>query len=152
MTTAQDKARAAIAGKADIARGKIEAARRDAEARKQKRLHPTPQFYQMPKSTGDPEVDSAADLNELQKGFAKRAKDEVDRFRLATDSEYWACLCFQTREQKDHFLQALKLIDLGDKYLDGQLVAERLGVLLPEAKVPYNTSARLDPKLVNLTK
>jgi len=60
------------------------------------------------------------------------------RFRLITDSEFWVCMCFETREQKVEFLRRLKLIDLGDKHIDGLEVAERLGVPLksPRAKWP----------------
>ena len=103
-----------------------------------------PHYYDTPKETGDAEVDSAADLNAVQAGFRKRAKDEGKRFESATDTEYWACLCFQTREQKESFLKALNLLHIGDKYLDGQEVAKVLGVQLPGADVPYNTSSKID--------
>lgn len=103
-----------------------------------------PRYYDMPKQSGDPEKDSEADLSELQAGFRKRAKDEGRRFEQATDTEYWACLCFQTREQKEAFLKALNLLAIGDKYLDGQEVAKVLGVELPSADVPYNTSSKKD--------
>lgn len=108
-------------------------------------------YVTMPELTGDPEIDSKNDLAELQNGFKLRAKLESDRFRLATDSEYWACICFQTREQKEHFLKILSIIDLGDKYLDGQMVAKRLGIELPAANVPYNVSDKEDKKLIKLT-
>lgn len=130
-------AREAAEAKKDAARQKIAAAKREAEERKRIKKNPPPVMVAMPEPTGDPEADSAADLDAVQSGFRDRAKRESERFALATDSEYWACICFQTREQKDRFLSALGLLDLGDKYLDGQLVAERLGVELPGADVPY---------------
>ena len=88
----------------------------------------------------------------MQQGFRKRAADEGKRFALATDSEYWACICFQTREQKESFLVALDILKFGDRYLDGQAVAKQLGVALPKADVPYKTSAKPDPAWVELTK
>ena len=103
-----------------------------------------PQYYDMPEQTGNAEIDSTADLDALQSGFRKRAKDESRRFELATDTEHWFCVNFQTREQKDAFLKAMNLWAIGDKYLDGQLVADVLGVALPDADVPYNTSAKID--------
>ena len=35
----------------------------------------------------------------------------------------------------------------GDKYIDGELLAKRMGIALPAADVPYNVSARPDKKL-----
>jgi len=61
-------------------------------------------------------------------GYRERAKSEADRFKLATDSEYWFAVCFRTREEKDAFLAASGLDRLGDKYLDGQAAATILGV------------------------
>ncbi len=74
------------------------------------------------------EADSAAELNAMQQAFKARAKQEARRFRDVTDSEYWVALCFQTREDKDRFLRALNLIQLGDKYIDGHKAAKLLGV------------------------
>ena len=101
-------------------------------------------YVDLPDPTGDAEVDSLADLDAVQEGFRKRASNEAKRFELSTDSEYWACLCFQSREQCNAFLKALDLLHIGDKYLDGVKVAEKLGVVLPPADVPYNTSERID--------
>ncbi|WP_216364377.1 hypothetical protein [Pantoea coffeiphila] len=102
-----------------------------------------PQMVTLPELTGDAEVDSKADLDALQEGFRQRAKAEASRFELTTDSEYWCALCFQTREQKEVFLKALDLFTHGDKYLDGQLVAERLGIKLPEGHVPYKPDGKI---------
>jgi hypothetical protein len=60
--------------------------------------------------------------------------------------------CLQTREQKEAFLTALKLLQHGDKYLDGRLLAQRMGIELPPAAVPYNTSAKVDAKFAALVK
>lgn len=84
--------------------------------------------------------------------FIARSKAEQERFALATDSEYWVGVCFQTREQKEHFLREAKLLQAGDKYIDGALVAKRLGIALPPAAVPYNISAKVDAKYAALVK
>ena len=78
--------------------------------------------------TGDLEVDAKAELNAMQQGFRDRAKAENERFIRAVDSEFWVCLCFRSREDKEAFLQAANLLKDGDKYLSGYLAAERLGV------------------------
>ncbi len=82
--------------------------------------------------TGDLATDSTAELDALARGFRERTAREDERFRLATDSEYWFALCFKSREEKDAFLRAARLVHLGDKYLDGRAAASTLGVDLPE--------------------
>lgn len=81
--------------------------------------------------TGDLATDSEAELDALAKGFRERTKREDERFRLATDSEYWFAVCFKTREDKDAFLAAARLMAIGDKYLDGYAVARTLGIPMP---------------------
>jgi hypothetical protein len=81
--------------------------------------------------TGDLAADSEAELDALARGFRERTKREDERFRLATDSEYWFAVCFKTREDKDAFLTAARLLALGDKYLDGYAVARTLGIPMP---------------------
>ena len=81
------------------------------------------------------EKDAKAELNQAQKAFHQRAEDERKRFELATDTEYWFCVCFQTREQKDEFLRKSGLTAQGDKYLDGLKVAKKFGVKMDSATV-----------------
>ena len=131
---------------------KADLAREIAKQKKQLLKNPQPQYVDMPEMTGDAELDSKADLDAIDEGFRARAKDEAARFRLATDSEYWFRVCFQSREQKEEFLRKMDLIDIGDKSLDGQLVAGRLGVEISEQDVPYNTSSKIDTKLLKLVK
>lgn len=80
--------------------------------------------------TGVEEIDTKAELNALQIGFRERKAREAERFKNATDSEFWVALCFRTREQKEQFLKVAKLIEHGDKYLDGELVAKILNIPL----------------------
>lgn len=82
--------------------------------------------------TGDLATDAAAELDALAIGFRERTKREDERFRLATDSEFWFALCFKSREEKDAFLRAARLWHVGDKYLDGRAAAAVLGVDLPD--------------------
>jgi hypothetical protein len=73
---------------------------------------------------------------EIRTAFMQRTKNEAARVELVTDTEFWCCLCFETREQKDNFLKAAGLFDIGDKYLDGRQVARKLGID-PGAKVQW---------------
>ena len=68
--------------------------------------------------TGDIEDDAKKEASALLEGFKKRAKDEDKRFELATDSEFWFCIGFKSRDQKEEFLRIMNWLELGDKYLD----------------------------------
>jgi hypothetical protein len=100
--------------------------------------------------TGDLEVDARADLEEVKSDFQKRSKAEEKRREQITDSEFWCCFCFETREQKEEFLLKLKLLDLGDKYLDGIAAAKILGVKLGEPRMVW-PRVRENKRLVELT-
>lgn len=78
--------------------------------------------------SGNLAQDAAAEFTALEQGYRDRAKAEADRFKRATDSEYWVAVCFTTREEKEAFLRAAGLAHLGDKYLDGRQVAAALDV------------------------
>lgn len=95
---------------------------------------------------------AARETSAVLQAFIARSKAEQERFLLATDSEYWVGLCFQTREQKEHFLREAKLLHAGDKYIDGALLAKRMGIVLPPAAVPYNVSAKVDAKYAALVR
>lgn len=97
----------------------------------------TPDPWRDVQYTGDRAVDAKAEMSATLKAFAARAKEEKQRFRDATDSEYWFCVCFQTRAQKEAFLKAMKWLAHGDKYLDGTAVAEREGIELPDADLRF---------------
>ena len=97
----------------------------------------------------DVEAMAEQELSEVLSGFKDRAKREDQRFQEATDSEFWIAIYFQSRDQKEEFLNKLGLMEIGDKYLDGMLVAEALGVTL-ESYIPPMPQLRLDPRLAAL--
>lgn len=133
-----------MGAKEKIAEAKAQVAKKKEQAKATLAKMKRPSSVEMPDPTGNPEIDSVADLDAVQKGFRDRIKQENNRFELATDTEYWTCLCFQTREQKEAFLKALELFEQGDKYLDGREVANRLNVELPDADVPYRSEGKID--------
>lgn len=103
-----------------------------------------PDIYSMPVQTGNVELDSKADLDEVQASFRKRIKMENSRFQNTTDSEYWFAVCFQTRAQKEAFLKAMGLFLMGDKYLDGIEVAKKLGIDIPSENVKFLPEGKVD--------
>lgn len=92
----------------------------------------------------------SARLAELHKGFRERMKAESARRELATDTEFWLCIVFQDRNQKDQFLAGSGWIGLGDKYLDGERLAQLVGVAVDKSFITYNIGGA-DPKLAALT-
>lgn len=89
------------------------------------------------------EDEARAEIDAVARGFRERGKAEAARFRDNTDSEYWVCMGFQSREQKEEFLGALGLLAHGDKYLDGLKVAKALGIDL-KTEVPPMPKFRVD--------
>lgn len=82
------------------------------------------------KYTDDLAEDSKREFQALAKSYRERAKAEDKRFTQATDSEYWFCVCFKSREEKDEFLKAagVKTKIMGDKYLEGKHLAASLNI------------------------
>lgn len=62
------------------------------------------------------------ELTATEKSFRDRMKNESSRFRDMCDTEYWFCVCFTSREQKNEFLEKVGL-DTETKYFDGKEVA-----------------------------
>lgn len=98
--------------------------------------------------TMDIEKDSLAEQKAMTNAFAEqkvgkagyfkgKEKKETDRRNLATDTNYWCCLIFQSEAQKNAFLENAGLTELGPRYLDGRLVAKKFGVSIPEQTVKF---------------
>ena len=96
--------------------------------------------------TGNPEVDSLAEINAMTAAFPDhpkagyfkgKEKTEDARRKNAMESEFYLCVVFQNREQKDAFLKGAGLEGYGDKYLDGVKVAAKMGVAIPETLVRF---------------
>lgn len=78
--------------------------------------------------------ETKVELSALEVALKDRKRAERDRFRAATDSEYWFAVCFTSRAEKEKFLVAAQLMDtVGDKYLDGRQVAAVLGIEMGDA-------------------
>lgn len=120
---------------------------RDAQAFEREVFNkPTPDPLATVAYQGEIEQDAAAELAALSDTFSGRAKIEAKRFELAVDSEYWFCVFFQSREQKERFLQAMDWATQGDKYLNGLALAELQGISIGkriEMPKPKSISKRM---------
>lgn len=143
----RDAMRAQAQAQRNVSKQLATALKTEIAEQKAARKNPVAKYVDLPEQTGDAEEDAKADLTALQEGFRKRAADEGKRFALVTDSEFWSAICFQTRAQRDAFFAGLKVLDIGigGRYFDGVAVAERLGIALPSADVPYKADGKPDP-------
>ena len=79
-------------------------------------------------------IKAKADLKEkaesLKSDFIKGIQESQKKFQQEMDTEFFFCVAFQNREQKEDFLKQTNLLQHGDKYLNGLEVAKTLGVKL----------------------
>lgn len=81
----------------------------------------------------------------------ERSRREKAVYWDAVDSEFWVALCFHTRLHKEAFLRHAHLTELGDKYLDGQKVAEVLGIPMPPPPPPVRSKFTINKRWIDLT-
>ena len=111
---------------------------------------PEPSPLDAAEYTDDPEADSSTELEIIENSFAERAARENERRSKAIDSEYWLCLCFQTREQAEAFTAAAGWGRRDEKYIDGRKAAKVLGIDLPPDGPPFGRP-KIDRKLADLS-
>ena len=78
--------------------------------------------------TGELQADADTGMSEALRAIIERKKATQERFRVATDPEFYLCVVFQSREQKEAFLQAADWADLGGKFINGLEVARRMAI------------------------
>ena len=65
------------------------------------------------------EAECLDDLGDVEKSFRERMSAENQRFKDMCDTEYWCCICFTSRAQKEEFLESLDF-DTDLKYIEGK--------------------------------
>jgi hypothetical protein len=82
--------------------------------------------------------DAALDMGVIEDEFAAihaARKQQADAIELANDSEYWFCMYFQSREQKNVLFVAVGPDQ--NKYFDGAATAAKMGIDLPKRPAKY---------------
>ena len=120
--------------------------------RELREFRPAPDPLAKVKATGDVAADAAAEFDAIDEGFRQRMANEQSRVNDELDSENWFAVVFETRAQKDEFLERLGLLDHGDKYLDGVEVAKILKIDLSPSGRKYRPAPKIDPKFSELAK
>jgi hypothetical protein len=95
------------------------------------------------------EAEAKAETSAVLQGFADRKKAEATRQAYAEDGEFFTCLIFQSKDQRDAFIKALSLRPEDPQYIDGQSVARALGIDLP-APAGKPSLPRIDKDLAAL--
>ena len=120
--------------------------------RELREFRPAPDPLAKVPATGDVAADAAAEFDAIDQGFRQRMANEQSRVNAELDSENWVAVVFETRAQKEEFLERIGLLDHGDKYLDGVDVARILSVDLSPSGRKYRPEPRVDHKLSELAK
>jgi len=76
------------------------------------------------------------ETDDMMASIRENRKNNAERFRDIEAGEFWFCVCFQSRSQKDEFIKKLlekyspgdNVERFGDKYLSGLELAEMLGI------------------------
>jgi hypothetical protein len=83
----------------------------------------------------DPDESVGNEVSAALQAIRDEKAQRRDAYRTIVDTEYWFCVCFQNRAQKDEFLRLAGWIDHGDKYLDGLEIARRMGIKIEPIKL-----------------
>ena len=90
------------------------------------------------------DTDAIGQMRALKEEFQQVKKMPAQLRQRVTDSEYWCALCFQTYEQLMVFLGELKIPVCENKYIDGQLLAQKMGIELPPGEVRFRLPGYID--------
>jgi hypothetical protein len=101
----------------------------------------------------DTEAIANREVADMMTLIRENRKNNAERFRDIESGEFWFCVCFQSRSQKEAFVQ--KLLDtfaphwniehFGDKYISGLELAEMLGIPITPIALEVKKN-RLAPK------
>lgn len=97
------------------------------------------------------EADSLTELNELQIAFREKAKKEKELQDTNTDSEFWSCIVFRNRQQRDQLYEILKISQTDNQYINGKKLIDalELKINIIEAKQPGKF--RCNAEILNLS-
>jgi hypothetical protein len=97
------------------------------------------------------EQSSNVEVDDMMASIRENRKNNAEHFRDYESGEFWFCVCFQSRSQKEQFLE--KLLNkyspnnqsFGDKYVSGLELAAMLDIPV-EPIILESKKSRLAPK------
>lgn len=96
------------------------------------------------------EQTSLKEIQEVEAGFRERMKQENDRFRDMCDTEYWFCVCFTSRKQKEEFLEKIG-IETDLKYIEGKEMARAYKRALKTPDLEFAKVRPFDQEFLNIS-
>ena len=99
----------------------------------------------------DPNASNEVQINEelgaLGKGLKQRMQQEEERKKEATRTDDYLVVAFASGDQAHEFLRAAGYADIGERIIDGVILAKLLNIVLPEApkRRLLATHAKLNP-------
>lgn len=102
------------------------------------------------------EETSNAEVDDMMASIRENRRNNAERFRDIEAGEFWLCVCFQSRSQKEEFLAGLfkkysqENSTFGDKYVSGLELAAMLDIPVEPIVLEVRKS-RLAPKSLRET-
>lgn len=101
-------------------------------------FQPVPDPLEGLPDTGSVQENAKQELKAIQSHFKKSVQHEKRNISHRFDTEYWLCVVFEDRAQKQAFVKALGMLKEGDKYIDGRQLAHRFNIEIPESTMRYD--------------
>lgn len=76
------------------------------------------------------------EISEVLRRIKEEKRARGEQYRLITDPNFYLVLCFQSRGQRDEFIEKAKWGSLGYPYIDGLKLARLLGVDIAPVNLP----------------
>lgn len=102
--------------------------------------------------TGNAMEDSKLETEYILGEFRKRMNREQQRREYTGDAEFFFCAIFQSKGQRDAFVEAIGGADIdGDnQFVDGIVLAEKFGIEIPKVDLTFRPPS-IDPAFRDYT-
>ena len=102
--------------------------------------------------TGNAEEDAKLETEYVLGEFRKRMNREVARKEYTDDAEFFSVVVFQSKEQRDAFVEAIggANIDDDNQFVDGVALAKRWKIDIPKCDVTFRPPS-IDPAFRDYT-
>lgn len=116
-----------------------------------KQSKPEPEEQEGAMALEELEKATLEELDEVKRGFRERTKQENERFRDVCDTEYWFCVSFNSRAQKEELLKKLGF-DPDEKYLNGRDFAKKVNRALETPDMEFPKVRAFDKEYVGMSR
>ena len=96
------------------------------------------------------EQDCIDELKEVSK-LSESRKAESQLFKDNTDANYFSCIIFNTKAQRDEFIEKVGLTPEDPQYINGLELAQKVGINIEAKSRIAPKSFKISSKLVDLS-